>query len=566
VGWRVASWIVLGFISFCDLSMIAQSSASDPFPINTGNTSNMASTYVPVDSWVYPALERLEALGYLQTGFLGLRPWTRMECTRLVMEVDELSGGELPGNVKSLYRDLTIEFAPELKRIESGTRKSADLESAYYRSTWINATPLSDGYHFAQALTNNFGRPYGEGNNSYAGGAARATIGPFAFYVSAEYQESGPGMTLPTSAQQAIAQADLTPSAAEAPASGTARFRLLDTYIAFDFKNNQLSFGKQSLWWGPEEGGPLMFSDNAPPVTMFRYDRVRPFKLPSFLGILGPIRMQFFIGQLSGQQFVHIPTGTVGNRGVSLNPQPYIDGLKISLKPTPNFEFSIARTAIFGGPGFPVTLHSFWRSLVSTGNSSSFDDPGDRRAAFDVTYRVPELRDWLTFYCDAFSDDEAFPIAYPTHSAWQPGIYLPQLPGLSKLDFRAEGSLTPDRLFPGFFYFNVHYLSGYTNGRQLLGSAVGRQGNGFQLWSTYWFSGRSTLQAHYRSVSVDHSFLQGGYLRDASITAQFPVRPDLMLGAVVQYERWHFPLISASTTTDVSTSVQLTFTPGWRRR
>jgi Capsule assembly protein Wzi len=537
-----------------------------PFPGNTRNSSNMASTYVPLDSWVYPTLGRFEALGYLQTGFLGLRPWTRLECTRLLMEIDELSGGELPPNLERQHRDLAVEFAPELKRLESDTSKSAELESAYYRGTWIAGIPLSDGYHFAQTLTNNFGRPYGEGDNLYVGGATRAAVSIFAFYVSGEYQGSAPGITLSPSAQQAIAQADFSPTAAAGPASGTSRFEFLDTYVAVNFKNNQLSFGKQSLWWGPEYGGPLLFSDNAPPVTMLKYDRVKPFKLPSFLGVLGPIRMQFFIGQLSGQQFVHIPTGTVGHSGVSLNPQPYTNGLKFSLKPTPDFEFSVSRTAIFGGPGFPVTLHSFWRSLVSTGNSADFNDPGDRRVAFDVTYRIPELRDWLTFYCDAFSDDEAFPIAYPTHSAWQPGIYLPKLPGLPKLDFRAEGAITPERLFPGFFYFNVHYLSGYTNDRQLLGSSIGRQGSGFQLWSTYWFSGRTTIQASYRSASVDRSFLQGGYTKDASLTAQVPVRPDLLLSAAVQYERWRFPLISAAATTDVSTSVQLTFTPEWSRR
>ena len=43
----------------------------------------------PLDSWVYPALERLAALGYLQTAYLGIRPWTRMECARLLEEADD---------------------------------------------------------------------------------------------------------------------------------------------------------------------------------------------------------------------------------------------------------------------------------------------------------------------------------------------------------------------------------------------------------------------------------------------------------------------------------------------
>src|SRR5215467_6287297 len=57
--------------------------------------ANMASTYVPLDSWVYPALERLSALGILQTSFVALRPWTRMECARLAAEAgDRLANDE----------------------------------------------------------------------------------------------------------------------------------------------------------------------------------------------------------------------------------------------------------------------------------------------------------------------------------------------------------------------------------------------------------------------------------------------------------------------------------------
>jgi hypothetical protein len=134
------------------------------------------------------------------------------------------------------------------------------------------------------------------------------------------------------------------------------------------------------------------------------------------------------------------------------------------------------------------------------------------------------------------------------------------------MDFRAEGVVTPERLFPGFYYFNVHYLSGYTNDRQLMGSWIGRQGNGVQLWSTYWFSARSKLQASYRAVSVDPSFLQGGSAHDFSVAAQVPLRPDLLLEGAVQYERWRFPLLAAGATNDVSSFLQLTFTPGFKHR
>lgn len=532
------------------------------------NPSNMASTYVPLDSWVYESIERLAALGFVQTDFAGQRPWTRMECARLVVEAGERAADNADSEASALYRSLSNEFALELRREDGAPNTGFQVESIYTQVLGISGRPLADSYHFGQTVINDFGRPYGEGTNAYSGGAFRAVAGPMAFYLRGEYQHSGTITPLSPAAQQAIAAADFTPTASAGPPSDVSRFRLIDAYFALAFKNNQLSFGQQSMWWGPASSEAMLFSNNSASIPMLRYDRVSPFKLPSFLGALGPMRVQFFIGRLSGQQFVHLPNNTtVGQAGVSLSNQPYIHGMKWTLKPTPNLELGFTRTVIFGGPGFPVTWGSFWRSVFGTqsGNFNS-NDPGDRRAGFDFTYRIPGIRDWLTVYCDSFADDEAFPPAYPTHSAWAPGIYLPKLPYLHKLDFRAEGAITPSRLFPGFFYFNVHYLDGYTNGRQLMGSWVGRQGSGYQLQSTYWFSGRNTVQVGYRSLWVDHSFLEGGWLRDINANTNLALGANFGLQAGIQYERWQFPLLSAGPVSNVTTSLQLSYTPHWSVR
>ncbi|HVS87942.1 MAG TPA: phosphatase PAP2 family protein [Candidatus Acidoferrum sp.] len=44
-----------------------------------GNSSpaNQGSPYVPLDSWIYPALDRLAGLGLVDSAFVGMRPWTR---------------------------------------------------------------------------------------------------------------------------------------------------------------------------------------------------------------------------------------------------------------------------------------------------------------------------------------------------------------------------------------------------------------------------------------------------------------------------------------------------------
>src|ERR1700719_1679111 len=76
------------------------------------NPANMGSPYVPIDSWVYPAFQRLAAWGYLQTDMLGQRPWTRIECARLLEEASMLmpGDGESSGDAAHIYKALEIEF------------------------------------------------------------------------------------------------------------------------------------------------------------------------------------------------------------------------------------------------------------------------------------------------------------------------------------------------------------------------------------------------------------------------------------------------------------------------
>jgi hypothetical protein len=534
-------------------------------------TSNMASTYIPIESWIYPAIERLALAGYVQTAFAGLRPWTRMESARLVAEAQEQqidhqndldSGEEVDEQMNRLIRELANEFAVELRQRDGQCNRQAAIDSIDWRSSAIAGTPLTDGYHFAQTLTNDYGRPYGQGSNIYTGIAARATSGSFASYFRAELQRTAPGPVTPASADAAIAAADFTPSAALGPTSNFTRGRVLEAYVSYTFHNNQFSFGKQALWWGPSKGGPLLFSNNAEPITMLRYDRVSPIELPGIGSWLGPIRGQFFVGRLSGQQFVHVGSQTLGQPGVSLSDQPFINGQKVSFKPTPSLEFSVSRTAIFAGAGAPFTTKSFLRSLFSTGNSApGANDPGDRRSDVDVQYTVPKLHDLLKLYVDTFTDDEVFPLAYPTHSAWSPGFYVARLPHLPHMDFRAEGYLTPRRSFPGFYYFNVHYLSGYTNDRQILGSWIGRESNGYQLWSTWWLSPRSSVQVRARDQNASSVFLRGGSVRDVEVSTDLALSSHWQLSAAIQQERWRFPLFSATPHNNLTTTIQLSFHP-----
>src|SRR5712664_2951278 len=359
-----------------------------------GNSSpaNQGSPYVPLDSWIYPALDRLAGMGLIQSAFEGMKPWTRNECVRLLQEASESVDGEGRGGpeAEKIYRLLEIEFREELEGKGGDGRFRGRVESVYARVTGISGEPLTDGNHFGQTVTNDFGRPYQEGFNSVDGISAWTTAGRWVGYVRAEYEHSPSAPAQPDGARQFIASVDSIPGVPPAaPFSAVTRVRLLDAYVGLNFENWQVSFGKQSLWWSSSQGGPLMFSDNAGPLNMFRINRVSPFKLPSILGWLGPMRVEWFLGQLAGHDFVfQTDTGIVGQFGSPIARQPFLQGQKISLKPSPNFEFSVSVTTVFAGGLTPLTFHNLFKSYsISNGNvtqpQGSPSDPGDRRSGVD---------------------------------------------------------------------------------------------------------------------------------------------------------------------------------------
>jgi hypothetical protein len=65
---------------------------------------------------------------------------------------------------------------------------------------------------------------------------------------------------LTKSAQNAIAVMDSNPVQPAVPFTAHDDFQLLDSYVALNIKNNQISFGRQSMWWGPGRGSALMFN------------------------------------------------------------------------------------------------------------------------------------------------------------------------------------------------------------------------------------------------------------------------------------------------------------------
>lgn len=529
----------------------------------SSGTRFKASSYVPLDSWMYSAFDRLAAMGYIPTSSATVRPWTRLECARLVAEAHE--NADLDDEVSPpLLAALDLELAHETGVIDGARNLEAQVDSVYGRSTTIAGAPLRDSFHFGQTLADDFGRPYGQGENGITGASVRSEVGALALYMRAEYQYAGAMPAYTQAAQQAVAGYDRLPFGWNMRSGATSRIRLIEAYAAVNFANWQICFGQQGLWWGPDRTTSLMLSNNAEALPMLRFSRVRPMKMPGILNAAGPVYFDFFFAREGGVHYVGLgPSFTLnGSATKPLNPPPYIWGATFSIKPTPNFEFGFGHTVIFAGYGRPLNLRTFLHTFSVEGNVQAVD-PGKRAEEFNLTYHLPGLRRTVVGYTEMFAWNAPVQGKFVARFAMDPGIYTPRLPGLKKMDLRMEGVYTnlPKLVDQAYFYSNAHYPQGYTNYGQIIGSWIGRQGIGGQAFSSYWLTGRTKATASYRRMTVDKSILQGGDLSDISGTMTWLARSGVEFSAMGQFERWKFPVLGSGVQSNFTASFEMRVHP-----
>src|SRR5215469_11227695 len=217
LGWLISESVYrrrhdpeLGGAAWKPLESIFQQDESGPL-------KNPGSTYVPLDSWVYQAFDRLTALGYLSASFSGTRPWSRRQCAELLILADQSfaqSHGfnpQVDSQVEALLRALHREFAQEESTF-TGLNRSVDLRSIYTRTLVASGPVLTDGYHFGQTYAYDYGRPFRRGTNLIDGISATATYGALFFYFNGEYQHSPGAPALSDAVQAFIIERDKGPA------------------------------------------------------------------------------------------------------------------------------------------------------------------------------------------------------------------------------------------------------------------------------------------------------------------------------------------------------------------
>jgi len=535
------------------------------------------SPYIPVDSWIYPAIMRLYSLGYVDTVYLGMRPWTRAALNTLLNEasdrIENDSTGPTKDEAQKNYDAIIRELRFNLQNQCLSSEARLQLKSVYTVARGISGTPLRDSYHLGSTIINDYGRPYQGGFNNYTGDSGYASAGRFLLYVRGEFHEAPSAIGYSNSLAQTLANEDVGVfPIANNPATGAPYIqatipqgplaaindgRFLEAYASYRLINHEISFGKQDDWLGPGVGGGMAYSNNAENIYSFRINRTEPLYIPILSYLTGPFRYEFLVGSLKGHTYPN---------------DPWVHLEKISFRPTKNLEFGFERTVIWGGKGHePINLHSFLRSFFSftagtSSNKVTSADPGARFGAFDFSYRLPYLRNWVTLYTDSEVHDDVSPIDAPRRASWRPGVYLSHVPGIPKLDVRVEAVSTDPPITNSngghFMYFEGVQQQGYTNQGQLFGDWIGREDKGGQGWITYHLSGNEWLQVGVRNQKAAKDFIPGGTtLNDISFQIVKRIGKDFEVNGNYTYERWKAPIYLTSQQTVTTTTIQITWFP-----
>jgi len=127
------------------------------------------SVYIPVDSWMYPALNRLYGMGFVDSMFLGMRPYTRRGVMHMLLESEDAILSSDNEQAQDILAKLLHELSAEVPsgNVERGFVYG--LDSTYTRFLGIGGPILRDSFHLGQTISNDYGRPYQTGFNAIAG-------------------------------------------------------------------------------------------------------------------------------------------------------------------------------------------------------------------------------------------------------------------------------------------------------------------------------------------------------------------------------------------------------------
>ncbi|NOZ25113.1 MAG: hypothetical protein GXO94_03345 [Nitrospirae bacterium] len=376
-----------------------------------------AATNVAIESTTYDHLMRLEAEGLIRSGILTIRPLSRKEVARLVLEAEGNAADRGP-RIRRIIEYLKERFRAEIE----GARYVKPLATLYGKVVYADTNEFSKVLNY-----NNTGDFYKRGPNFRFGLTSNAELGLFSFYVNPEFRYS----------------------------DGNIILVLKRVYGTFELLGLALQVGRDSQWWGPGYHGAMLFSDNPDPIPMIRLGNPTPVSLPWIFRYLGTFRFSTFLAEMESDRVF---------------PEPFFWGLRLTLKPSAYLDLGLQRTFFLGGRGETETFSAWYKTMVFENGydvpQDGHDVPNDQHVGADVKITLPFRWQPLQMYGEIAAEDISSNVTIK--GGYLTGVYLPRIFGLDFIDLRGEYARSRKILY----HHNI-YRSGYTYKRRLIGHHMG---------------------------------------------------------------------------------------------
>lgn len=443
-----------------------------------------SSTNIPLDSPIYFYLEKLAGFGLIKEDIKGIKPFSKAETARLVLEADK--------SLQSRVTPVPL-FANELiKRVREQIPREVSLrEHPGKKPAFIDYNPLSSlrmRYVYLDGTARSYERQVHDPGNDGVFGIGSG-LRPQNPYPSPAQQHGSEGTPLLENNNGTIYRqghnaelhwaADgyvsdkiaglLEPSISYSETGSDAALRLNRGYIKLGGGRLELEVGKDENWLGQGYRGAITISNNAENFTQFKLSSPEPFKLP-YIGT--------FKYALIGARFDKIVSS--GSQR-----QPWFYAMKLSAKPSDNFEIGFNLGRQMGGPGVNNSIGDTLRGLI--GGTSA--DNSNGLAGFEARYRMPWLRNTELYGEFSGEDTAAF---WPIVESYLAGLYVPRLTADGRNDFRFE-------FFQGnqILYTNGTFPAGYIYKNLPIGQSQGGATQDFFARYSHWLSVRSNLALEY---------------------------------------------------------------------
>lgn len=472
------------FIAFTILLIVALTSTP-------GSSWALSSNNIPLDSPIYLYLEKLTGLGIVTSDIKGIKPFSKAEAARLVLEAEK--------NLPALSGD-SHEFAAELiGQLRKRLTRELSLYTDPKKAPWFDYNLIDYArlrYVYLDGVPRSYTRPvYDPAHQSvfgFIGGDLRNQPPSIVHQYGTEstpLQENNEGvnyrrgnnaefrwgMEAFVSSWASFALEPIAMTTPDGDGSGqTERFAIQKGYLKLGGGGLELEAGRDANWFGPGYRGALSLSSNAKNFDMIKLSSPEPLDVAWVKKYLGDFKYSIIFSQFDR-------TGT----GSDLR-EPYFFGMKMVLKPKPWLELGGNFVRQVGGPGHG-DKHSSIGDFIFGGSDS---DTSNTIAGIDVRVRLPWLRN-TELYGEYVGEDSAS--FWPFVESYVAGFFIPRLTASGKDDLRFE-------YFWGnqILYVDHNYpVTGYTYYGMSPGHSQGGATEEFFVRYSHWFSTRNNVALEY---------------------------------------------------------------------